>query len=74
MSRASTSFSLVITVQNFLTPLAVPFGTPPHGFGSRAIAVIPVGTTVATFGGTALTHSSFVFLEIAQVATRTRAS
>ena len=59
MSRASTSFSLVITVQNFLTPLAVPFDTPPHGFGSRAIAVIPVGTTVATFGGTALTHSSF---------------
>jgi len=49
----------VITVQNFLTPLAVPFGTPPHGFGSRAIAVIPVGTSVATFGGSALTHSTF---------------
>ena len=59
MSRASTSFSLVITVQNFLTPLAVPFGTPPHGFGSRAIAVIPAGTSVATFGGTATTHSTF---------------
>ena len=52
-------FSLVITVQNFLTPLAVPFGTPPHGFGSRAIAVIHAGTSVATFGGTALTHSAF---------------
>jgi len=52
-------FSLVITVQNFLTPLAVTFGTPPHGFGSRAIAVIPAGTSVATFGGTALTHSAF---------------
>lgn len=52
-------FSLVITVQNFLTPLAVPFGTPPHGFGSRAIAVIPAGTSVATFGGTATTHSTF---------------
>ena len=54
-------FSLVITVQNFLTPLAVPFGTPPHGFGSRAIAVIHAGTSVATFGGTALNH--FVFAE-----------
>ena len=54
-------FSLVITVQNFLTPLAVTFGTPPHGFGSRAIAVIPAGTSVATFGGTALNH--FVFAE-----------
>jgi hypothetical protein len=52
-------FSLVITVQNFLTPLAVPFGTQPHGFGSRAIDVIPAGTSVATFGGTAHTHSTF---------------
>ena len=52
-------FSLVITVQNFLTSLAEPFGTPPHGFGSRAIEVIPAGTSVATFGGTALTHSVF---------------
>jgi len=51
-------FTLVITVQNFLTPRAVPFGTPPHGFGSRAIEVIPAGTSVATFGGTALTHSA----------------
>ena len=51
-------FSLVITVQNFLTPLAVPFGTPPHGFGSRAVGVIPTGTSVATFGGTALTRSA----------------
>jgi len=52
-------FSLVITVQNFLTSLAEPFGTPPHGFGSRAIAVIHAGTSVATFGGTALTHFAF---------------
>jgi hypothetical protein len=51
-------FSLVITVQNFLTPLAVPFGTQPHGFGSRAVGVIPTGTSVATFGGTALTRSA----------------
>ena len=56
-------FSLVITVQNFLTPLAVPFGTPPHGFGSRAIAVIPAGVSVATFGGTALTPSVFAQYE-----------
>ena len=47
------------TVQNFLTPLAEPFGTPPHGFGSRATAVIPAGTSVATFGGTAVTHVDF---------------
>ena len=59
MSRASTSFSLVITVQNFLTPLAVPFGTPPHGFGSRATSVIPAGTSVATFGGIAKSRSEF---------------
>jgi hypothetical protein len=52
-------FSLVNTVQNFLTPLAEPFGTTPHGFGSRATAVIPAGISVATFGGTALTHSAF---------------
>jgi hypothetical protein len=52
-------FSLVILVQNFLTPLAVPFGTPPHGFGSRAISVIPAGTSVATFGGTAMSRVDF---------------
>ena len=52
-------FSLVITVQNYLTPLAEAFGTPPHGFGSRAIGDIPAGTSVATFGGTALTRSAF---------------
>jgi hypothetical protein len=52
-------FSLVIAVQNFLTPLAESFDTPPHGFGSRAISVIPPGTSVATFGGTALTRTEF---------------
>jgi hypothetical protein len=52
-------FSLVIAVQNFLTPLAESFDTPPHGFGSRAISVIPAGTSVATFGGTALTSAEF---------------
>jgi len=52
-------FSLVIAVQNFLTPLAESFDTPPHGFGSRAISVIPAGTSVATFGGTALTRAEF---------------
>jgi hypothetical protein len=56
-------FSLVITVQNFLTPLAVPFGTPPHGFGSCAVAVIPAGTSVATFGGTAMTRVEFAKFE-----------
>jgi len=49
----------VIAVQNFLTPLAESFDTPPHGFGSRAISVIPAGTSVATFGGTALTRADF---------------
>ena len=52
-------FSLVIAVQNFLTSLAESFDTPPHGFGSRAISVIPAGTSVATFGGTALTRTEF---------------
>ena len=56
-------FSLVITVQNFLTPLAVPFDTPPHGFGSCAVAVIPAGTSVATFGGTAMTRVEFAKFE-----------
>ena len=51
------------TVQNFLTPLAESFGTPPHGYGSRAIAVIPAGTSVATFGGTALAPSVFAQYE-----------
>jgi len=50
-------------VQNFLTPLAVPFGTPPHGFGSRAISVIPAGTSVATFGGTAMSRVNFTQYE-----------
>ena len=56
-------FSLVIAVQNFLTPLAESFDTPPHGFGSRAISVIPAGTSVATFGGTALTRADFAPFE-----------
>jgi len=64
MSRASTSFysevTLVVTVvHNFLTPLAIPFTTPPHGHGSRAVALIPAGTTVATFGGLALPRHEF---------------
>ncbi|MEY4026238.1 MAG: hypothetical protein RL438_1751, partial [Actinomycetota bacterium] len=49
----------MITVQNFLTPLAGPFGTPPHGYGSRATSVIPAGTSVATFGGIALSRYEF---------------
>ena len=52
-------FSLVITLQNFLTPHADPFGTPPHGFGSRANSTISAGTSVASFGGTALTRLEF---------------
>ncbi len=55
--------SLVIAVQNFLTSLAESFDTPPHGFGSRAISVIPAGTSVATFGGTALTRVDFAQYE-----------
>ena len=53
----------MIAVQNFLTPLAESFDTPPHGFGSRAISVIPSGTSVATFGGTALTRAEFAPFE-----------
>ena len=64
MSRASTSsyseVKLVVTVvYNFLTPLASPFTTPPHGHGSRAIDLIPAGTTVATFGGLGLPRHEF---------------
>ena len=59
MSRASTSFFVENIVQNFLTPLAEPFDTPPHGFGTRAIIAIPAGTSVATFGGTALAYVDF---------------
>ena len=55
--------SLVIAVQNFLTSLAESFDTPPHGFGSRAFSVIPAGTSVATFGGTALTRVDFARYE-----------
>lgn len=46
-------------MHNFLTPLASPFTTPPHGHGSRAIAAIPAGTTVATFGGVGLRRHEF---------------
>jgi len=52
-------FSLVMILQNFLTPLAESFGTPPHGFGSRANSIISAGTSVATFGGTALSRNDF---------------
>ena len=62
VSRLNLVF-LVIIVQNFLTPLAESFDTPPHGFGSRAVGVIPAGTSVATFGGTALTSSDFTEYE-----------
>ena len=53
----------MIFLQNFLTPLAEPFGTPPHGFGCRAISVIPAGTSVATFGGTAMSRVDFTQYE-----------
>lgn len=64
MSRASTSplFDVKLTVtvvHNYLTPLAAPFTTPPHGHGSRALSPILAGTTVATFGGLGLSRHEF---------------
>ena len=56
MSRTTSSSLFCEDVQNYLTPLAETFQTPGSGFGSRAIAVIPPGTPVATFGGLAVSY------------------
>ncbi len=46
-------------VRNYLSPLAEAREIAPKGFGSFAIAPIPAGTIVATFGGTILNRINF---------------
>ncbi|CAB4900302.1 unannotated protein [freshwater metagenome] len=46
-------------MRNYLSPLAEAREIAPKGFGSFAIAPIPAGTIVATFGGTILNRINF---------------
>jgi hypothetical protein len=46
-------------VRNYLSSLAEAREIPPKGFGSFAVDPIPMGTIVATFGGTILTRINF---------------
>ena len=48
-----------VDVRNYLSPLAEAREIPPKGFGSFAVDPIPMGTIVATFGGTILTRINF---------------
>ena len=48
-----------VVVRNYLSPLAEAREIPPKGFGSFAVDPIPMGTIVATFGGTILTRINF---------------
>ncbi len=48
-----------VVVRNYLSPLAEAREIPPKGFGSFAVNPIPMGTVVATFGGTILTRINF---------------
>jgi hypothetical protein len=46
-------------LRNYLSPLAEAREVPPKGFGSFAVAPIPMGTIVATFGGTMVNRFNF---------------
>jgi hypothetical protein len=46
-------------VRNYLSPLAEAREIPPKGFGSFAVDPIPMGTIVATFGGTIVNRIDF---------------
>ena len=46
-------------LRNYLSPLAEAREIAPKGFGSFAVTPIPMGTIVATFGGTILTRIKF---------------
>ena len=48
-----------VVVRNYLSPLAEAREIPLKGFGSFAVNPIPMGTVVATFGGTILTRINF---------------
>ena len=49
----------VTFLRNYLSPLAVDRATPGRGHGAFAIATIPAGSVIATFGGEA--HRRFTF-------------
>jgi hypothetical protein len=46
-------------MRNYLSPLAEAREIAPKGFGSFAITPIPMGTIVATFGGTIVDRTNF---------------
>ena len=46
-------------MRNYLSPLAEAREIPPKGFGSFAVSPIPVGTIIATFGGTIVNRPNF---------------
>ena len=48
-----------VDVRNYLSPLAEAREIAPKGFGSFAVAPIPTGTIIATFGGTILHRHNF---------------
>ena len=48
-----------VDVRNYLSPLAEAREIPPKGFGSFAVNPIPMGTIVATFGGTIVNRITF---------------
>ena len=48
-----------VDVRNYLSPLAEAREIPPKGFGCFAVAPIPTGTIIATFGGTILHRHKF---------------
>ena len=48
-----------VDVRNYLSPLAESREIAPKGFGSFAVVPIPMGTIVATFGGTILNEANF---------------
>ncbi len=48
-----------VDVRNYLSPLAEAREIAPKGFGSFAVSPIPMGTIVATFGGTILNRINF---------------
>ena len=48
-----------VVVRNYLSPHAEAREIPPKGFGSFAVDPIPMGTIVATFGGTTMNRINF---------------
>ena len=48
-----------VVVRNYLSPLAEAREIAPKGFGSFAVAPIPMGAIVATFGGTIVQRLNF---------------